>query len=86
MRASPSPPLRDPTRDREADVVAARSRPRMMFVVTGEFTTKVRSSRRPPPASGAGRARNTPEFRGGGHLWIRLIERAGIVVISFDKG
>ena len=28
----------------------------------------------------------TPEFWDGGFLWIRLIERAGIVVISFHKG
>jgi hypothetical protein len=28
----------------------------------------------------------TPEFWDGGSLWIRLIERAGIVVISFHKG
>lgn len=28
----------------------------------------------------------TPEFWDGGHLWIRLVERAGIVVISFHRG
>jgi hypothetical protein len=28
----------------------------------------------------------TPELWDGGHLWIRLVERAGIVVISFHKG
>jgi len=28
----------------------------------------------------------TPEHWDGGHLWIRLVERAGIVVISFHKG
>lgn len=28
----------------------------------------------------------TPEFWDGGYLWIRLTERAGIVVISFHKG
>jgi hypothetical protein len=28
----------------------------------------------------------TPEFWDGGFLWIRLVERAGIVVISFHKG
>ena len=28
----------------------------------------------------------TPEFWDGGHLWIRLVERSGIVVISFHKG
>ncbi len=28
----------------------------------------------------------TPEFWEGGYLWIRLVERAGIVVISFHKG
>lgn len=28
----------------------------------------------------------TPEFWEGGHLWIRLIERAGVVVIGFHKG
>lgn len=28
----------------------------------------------------------TPEFWGGGHQWIRLVERAGIVVISFHRG
>jgi hypothetical protein len=28
----------------------------------------------------------TPEFWDGGPLWIRLIEREGIVVISFHKG
>lgn len=27
-----------------------------------------------------------PEFWDGGHLWIRLVERAGIVVISFHRG
>jgi hypothetical protein len=27
----------------------------------------------------------TPEFWDGGHLWIRLVERSGIVVISFHK-
>ena len=28
----------------------------------------------------------TPELSEGGHLWIRLVERMGIVVISFHKG
>jgi hypothetical protein len=28
----------------------------------------------------------TPELWDGGHLWIRLVERAGIVVIIFHKG
>jgi hypothetical protein len=28
----------------------------------------------------------TPEFWDGGFLWIRLVERAGFVVISFHKG
>lgn len=28
----------------------------------------------------------TPEFWDGGFLWIRLVERAGIVVVSFHKG
>ncbi len=28
----------------------------------------------------------TPELWGEGHLWIRLVERAGIVVISFHNG
>lgn len=28
----------------------------------------------------------TPEFWDGGFLWIRLVERAGVVVISFHKG
>ena len=28
----------------------------------------------------------TPEFWDGGHLWIRLVERSGIVVISFHRG
>ncbi len=28
----------------------------------------------------------TPEFWDGGRLWIRLVERAGIVVISFHRG
>jgi hypothetical protein len=28
----------------------------------------------------------TPEFWDGGYLWIRLVERSGIVVISFHKG
>ncbi len=28
----------------------------------------------------------TPEFWDGGHLWIRLVERAGVVVISFHRG
>ena len=28
----------------------------------------------------------TPELWDGGYLWIRLVERAGIVVISFHKG
>lgn len=28
----------------------------------------------------------TPELWDGGHLWIRLVERAGIVVISFHRG
>lgn len=28
----------------------------------------------------------TPDFWDGGHLWIRLVERAGIVVISFHRG
>jgi len=28
----------------------------------------------------------TPELWDGSHLWIRLVERAGIVVISFHKG
>ena len=28
----------------------------------------------------------TPEFWDGGSIWIRLVERSGIVVISFHKG
>ena len=28
----------------------------------------------------------TPDYWDGGHLWIRIIERAGVVVISFHKG
>lgn len=28
----------------------------------------------------------TPESWDGGYLWIRLIERTGVVVISFHKG
>jgi hypothetical protein len=28
----------------------------------------------------------TPEFWDGGFLWIRLVERSGIVIISFHKG
>lgn len=28
----------------------------------------------------------TPELWDGGHLWIRLVERAGIVVVSFHRG
>lgn len=28
----------------------------------------------------------TPEVWDGGHLWIRLVERSGIVVISFHRG
>ena len=28
----------------------------------------------------------TPEFWDGGYLWVRLVERAGVVVISFHKG
>ncbi|MCK6501942.1 hypothetical protein L6R53_00815 [Myxococcota bacterium] len=28
----------------------------------------------------------TPEYWDGGHLWIRLVERAGVVVVSFHRG
>ena len=28
----------------------------------------------------------TPELWDGGYLWIRIVERAGVVVISFHKG
>jgi hypothetical protein len=28
----------------------------------------------------------TPDYWDGGHLWIRLVERNGIIVVSFHKG